>query len=189
MAAALHHSLATGDSGGCSLVGGCGSGSKGKVIAPKHVIVDESLDRICSALFALDRISPNHPENSPTPFGLLGLDAYAEPFYPVEKSVYPGSEWHAAAHETIQKATERLRELLWAKYLAGDQAAVRTVDALWHVGYMLLYDDSRAYFLRVVQPRLDGSGSLWNLGRTSRASTRVSAVRQLCLDAWALRGW
>ncbi|GJC89307.1 hypothetical protein ColLi_12145 [Colletotrichum liriopes] len=80
---------------------------------PKRVVVDK----------ILGRISPNHPGNSPTPLGLLGLDAYAKTFCPVNRS---------------------------AKYPVDDQAAVRTVDTLWHVMYMLLDNDLHACFLRDV---------------------------------------
>ncbi|KAK2025865.1 hypothetical protein LX32DRAFT_520116, partial [Colletotrichum zoysiae] len=145
---------------------------------------DASLDRICSAFFALSRTSPSDPDNAPTPFTLLGLDPNAHPFHPVERSALPGTAQHAEAQAAVFKASARVKKSVWPKHERGDEIAKRVIEALWHVGSVLLSDETRLYFMTKVQPRLEGSRWYKNT-----VSHRASVIRGMCQDVWDSHGW
>ncbi|GKT61340.1 hypothetical protein ColTof4_01422 [Colletotrichum tofieldiae] len=152
--------------------------------------VDQTTDRICSALFALRKMAPQHSGLAPTPFELLRLDPQTKPFSPAESSAYPGSEGYLAVHEQLREAEARVRAEIWSRYARGDESLKPVVEALWHVGYMLRDDETRFYFLTDIQPRFNRP-SAWKtvVASVGAQQTRADVVDGLCWGLWSSKGW
>ncbi|GKT61335.1 hypothetical protein ColTof4_01417 [Colletotrichum tofieldiae] len=147
---------------------------------------DGLTDRVCSALFALQRISPNHVEMAPTPLGLLSLDAKPL-FNPIESSSHPGTPGYVDVQRAVLGAATQVRDSACPRQVANDEAATHVVEALWHVSHMLLHDESRVYFLSEVQPRLEvGLGR--DIATGSPGSLRAKVVQSLCWNTGVYRG-
>ncbi|KAK1657654.1 hypothetical protein BDP55DRAFT_566748 [Colletotrichum godetiae] len=92
--------------------------------------------KICATLFALRAMTPDDPDNAPTPFQLLGLDPLSAPFYPPGSSAFPGS-------------CERQKA-------EGQRAAQKAfVTASNFAATMIINDAARMQYLLRVQPEIE----------------------------------
>lgn len=147
----------------------------------------ETTDNICSALFFLRKLSPQHPEYAPTPFQLLHLDPHSKPFHPAAHSAHAGAPLYGLVRTTVQEALVKVRASVWERHLDGNEGATAVVEALWHVGHMLTDDATRLQFLDRVQPRLEAS--FWHQSDVAAAKARTKAVTELCRPMWSRRAW
>ncbi|KAK1990478.1 hypothetical protein LX36DRAFT_716724 [Colletotrichum falcatum] len=124
---------------------------------------------ICTALYALRALKPDHPSRAPMPFEFLYLNPLAAPFHPPRDAAHIGSNNHGAVVEAVTKAGRDNRDILAGPSLlssgegggggigAAAERSTKTELALrasWFVTDMLLNDEARLYFLERIQPKL-----------------------------------
>ncbi|GJC86226.1 hypothetical protein ColLi_09064 [Colletotrichum liriopes] len=81
-----------------------------------------------------------------------GLDAAVTPFYPPEAAEYPGAPAYTVLVGEVLRAAARVREPLWARARAGDEAADRVIAATWMAEDMPLDQDARMNYLERAIP-------------------------------------
>ncbi|GKT67500.1 LOW QUALITY PROTEIN: hypothetical protein ColTof4_14439 [Colletotrichum tofieldiae] len=149
--------------------------------------VDPSMDRVCSALYALRQLVPAGSA-IPRPFVFLGIDQNAAPFSPAADSAYPGSSMHREARRAVLDALGRMQASIAPAVARGDSGAEKVWVASVLVGYMLLDDAARALFLSTVDPKMKAGQGSWLFGLVGggRGDEDAGVV---CDEIWERMGW
>ncbi|KAL0929248.1 uncharacterized protein CTRU02_215789 [Colletotrichum truncatum] len=84
--------------------------------------------KICAALYALRAVTPENPDNAPTPFQLLNLDASAPPFYPSEDAAFVGAPLYDQMIRVTVRAVEAVSQRLRSTTRGPKRQGTREVE-------------------------------------------------------------
>ncbi|OIW22254.1 hypothetical protein CONLIGDRAFT_650691 [Coniochaeta ligniaria NRRL 30616] len=147
---------------------------------------DISIQRICTAHFALAQQNPSSPAVSL--FALLGLDPHIEPFQPLADSGLPGTRAHERAERAVLEAWARKTERGFEQYealLSRDGPGLRglrgvdrrEIDVYTHAAAVLADSVDRGLYFGLFLPLFDG-------GRGRKGESTWEGLAGLCGEVW-----